>query len=137
MSGNNTGTIIGVAIVLVIILAIAFIAGPIYNVWASEQNGKAELAQGEYNRQLQVVESKAKLDSAANLADAEVRRAEGVAKANKIIGDSLRDNQAYLDYLWVTEIGTNTNKETVYVPTEAQLPILEATRGLRTTAKSS
>lgn len=128
---SKSDSIVGlIAISFVIIVVILlFIGYPIYNVWSSEQHGKAELARGEYNRQLAVVEAKAKLDSARSLADAEIVRAQGVAKANEIIGKSLENNSEYLDYLWITEkIGTDADKEVVYVPTEAQLPILEAGR---------
>ncbi len=63
------------------------------------------------------------------LADAEVLRAEGVAKANKIIGESLKENEQYLRYLWITDVaGKDVNKTVVYIPTEANIPILEATR---------
>ena len=65
------------------------------------------------------------MESAKNLAQAEVIRAKGVAKANKIIGDSLRDNQDYLKYLWINNM-TETKNQVIYVPTEANLPILEA-----------
>jgi regulator of protease activity HflC (stomatin/prohibitin superfamily) len=75
-----------------------------------------------------VAEAKAKMESASLLAQAEVARAEGVAKANKIIGDSLKGNEAYLRYFWINDLGQNTGKTVVYVPTEANLPILEATR---------
>ncbi len=47
------------------------------------------------------------MESAKHLADAEVIRAEGVAKANKIIGDSLKDNEGYLRYLWIQGLQTN------------------------------
>jgi hypothetical protein len=57
-------------------------------------------------------------------------RAEGVAKANKIIGDSLKENEAYLRYLWISEM-KETKDQIIYIPTEANLPILEAGRGLR------
>lgn len=112
-----------------IVLGLIVFGYPLYNVWASEQAGKASLAEAESSRQIAVVEAKAKMDSAKSLADAEVIRAEGVAKANTIIGESLKNNGEYLDYLWLTEkIGNNADKEIVYVPTEAQLPILEAGR---------
>ncbi len=43
----------------------------------------------------------------------------------KLLGDSLKDNEGYLRYLWIQ--GSQTNQmQTVYVPTEAGLPILEA-----------
>ncbi len=79
----------------------------------------------EYEKQTKVEEAKAALDSAKLLADAEVVRAAGVAEANKIIGDSLRENEAYLRYLWIQGLHDGSS-EVVYVPTEAGLPILEA-----------
>ena len=54
-------------------------------------------------------------------------RAEGIAKANKIIGDSLQNNDAYIHYLWVEAL-RETKNAVVYVPTEAGIPITEATR---------
>ena len=75
-----------------------------------------------------VAEAKAKMESASLLAQAEVARAKGVAQANQIIGESLKNNEAYLRYLWINDIGQNTGKTVVYVPTEGNLPILEATR---------
>ena len=66
-------------------------------------------------------------ESADLLAQAEVKRAEGVAKANKIIGESLKDNEAYLRYLWVNNL-ENSQNQVIYIPTEAGLPIMEADR---------
>jgi hypothetical protein len=51
-----------------------------------------------------------------------------VAQANKIIGDSLKDNEAYLRYLWIQNLENSKDRTIVYVPTEANLPILEAGR---------
>jgi len=59
------------------------------------------------------------------LADAEIERARGVAGANKIIGESLKNNDAYLRYLWIQGLQDKDNN-VIYVPTEAGLPILEA-----------
>jgi len=98
---------------------------PLYNVWSSEQGGRAELARADYSKRVAVVEAQAKLDSAGLLADSEVRRAEGVAKANQIIGESLKGHVEYLQYLWITQLEKSTH-ETIYVPTESQIPILEA-----------
>lgn len=99
----------------------------VYNVWSSSNAGKAELAQADWNRQIAVKEAEAKRDGAIMLAQAEVERAKGVAAANKIIGDSLKNNEEYLRYLWIDGLHTTTN-QIVYIPTEANLPILEATR---------
>ena len=101
---------------------------PSYNVWSAEMAGKAELAQADQNRQIQIAQSKAKADAAKFEAEAEINRANGVASANKIIGDSLKDNEAYLRYLWINGLEQNKNQTVVYVPTEANLPLLEASR---------
>lgn len=98
-----------------------------YNVWSSGMAGKAQLAQAEWNRQIAVREALAKKDAAVALAEAEVERAQGVAKANKIIGDSLKNNEEYLRYLFVNNL-ENTKNQIIYVPTETNLPILEASR---------
>lgn len=111
----------GVAVVLVF----AAIVYPIYNVWSSGQSGLAELRKAEQNRQIAIEESKAKMESAKMLSEAEIVRARGVAEANKIIGDSLKGNEAYLRYLWIDGLNRN-NQNVIYVPTEAGLPILEA-----------
>jgi hypothetical protein len=104
----------------------AVMAGcPAYNVWHAGMSGQAELRRAEQNRQIAVLESHAKMDSAKLLAEAEVERARGVAAANKIIGDSLKGNEAYLRYLWIHNLDS-PNIKVVYIPTEAGLPILEA-----------
>ena len=97
----------------------------IYGVWSERKTGEAELARAESNRKIKTLEAKAFEESAAYLANAEIIRAKGVAESNKIIGDSLKGNESYLRYLWITSLQTS-NKEIVYIPTEANLPILEA-----------
>jgi len=100
---------------------------PYVHVWQQGMEGQAELARAESNRQIATCEAQAKKESAKSLADAEVIRAEGVAKANTIIGKSLTDNEGYLRYLWIQGLQTN-QMQVVYVPTEANLPIMEANR---------
>lgn len=103
---------------------------PQYSVYNQRMEGEAELAKAEYSKKVAVQEAIAKKESAASLAEAEILRADGVAKANKIIGDSLRDNEAYLRYMWIRSLEDGKN-EVIYIPTEAGLPVLEATRKAR------
>jgi regulator of protease activity HflC (stomatin/prohibitin superfamily) len=107
------------------VLGLLFIGGPQYNVWQQSLAGKAELQKAEFTRQVAVLEAQAKKDSAQQLADAEIIRAQGVAKANQIIGDSLKDNREYLQYLYITglEEGSNKGNVTIYVPTEGGMPV--------------
>lgn len=101
---------------------------PQYYVYNQKLAGLAELQRAESNRQIAIQEAHAKRESAKLLSEADVIRAEGAAQANKIIGDSLKDNEAYLRYLWIQNLEQGSNRETVYIPTEAGLPILEANR---------
>jgi regulator of protease activity HflC (stomatin/prohibitin superfamily) len=114
---------------LIIITSVLSFTGcsiwPPYQVWEQEKAGEAELAKADSTRRIAVLEAQAILDSSKLKAQAEIERAKGVAEANKIIGTSLKNNEEYLRYLWVTNM-SNTNKETVYIPTEANIPIMEA-----------
>lgn len=65
------------------------------------------------------------LQKAEKDAEIAVAKAKGVAKSNKIIAGSISDN--YLRYLWIEGLHTS-EKQIVYVPTEANLPIMEAGR---------
>lgn len=67
------------------------------------------------------------MESAALLSSADTIRAHGVARSNEIIGRSLKDNPEYLKWLWISEM-KETNNQIIYVPTETNLPILEANR---------
>lgn len=100
---------------------------PNYRVYEQNLEGEAELARATQNRQISIQEAQAKKESAHDLAEAEVIRAQGVAKANHIIGQSLKQNEAYLRYLWIDNMD-KTQNQIIYIPTEAGLPILEATR---------
>jgi hypothetical protein len=120
ISTTTIGTII-----LALFVALGMWGCPTYNVWQQGLAGEAELKRAEQNRRIKVQEAQAHMDSAALLGQAEVARAVGVAEANKIIGDSLKGHEAYLRYLWITNID-NTKNQVIYVPTEAGIPILEA-----------
>ena len=114
-----------IAVGVIVIGGVIFVGGPQYNVWQQSLAGKAELQKAEYTRQVAVLEAQAKKDSAQQLADAEIIRATGVAKANQIIGDSLKDNREYLQYLYITGIeeGSQKGNVTIYVPTEGGMPV--------------
>lgn len=125
-------------VIVVLFLLIGGVGGcmryyPTYKVYQQKLEGEAELAKANYSKQVGVQEAIARRDSAKMLAQAEVERAKGVAQANKIIGDSLHNNEDYLRYLFVMNL-ENTKDQVIYVPTEANLPILEATRGVRQAA---
>ena len=121
------GAIVGIAVGLLLTVGTGMVGCPVYAVWRAQKAGEAELAQADQNRQIAVAQARAKAESAHFEADAEVTRAIGVAKANEIIGKSLQGNEAYLRYLWINGLESSKNA-VIYVPTEANLPILEAGR---------
>jgi len=119
---NTKPTVLGVIAVLVVIGILMF-GLPTYNVWQKGLQGKAQLAEADYNRQIAVREAQAELESADLKSQADVIRAEGIAKANEIIAGSI--SEEYLKYKFIEGLNDG-NTEVIYVPTEANLPLLEA-----------
>ena len=125
--------IISLGIFVILFIICLFMVGcPRYNVWQQGLEGQAELARATQNRQIRIQESQAKADAAKYEAESEVTRAYGVAKANEIIGNSLKGNEEYLHYLWINALNERKGDQTiVYVPTEANIPIMEAGRSFK------
>ncbi len=99
-----------------------------------ESRGQAALREAEWDRQIMIEEAKAANESATQQAEARIKietanaeaeiiRAQGVAEANRIIGEGLKGNEDYLRYLWIQ---STKGQQVIYIPTEAGLPILEA-----------
>lgn len=84
------------------------------------QSIEAKLRAEQESLQKEFELTKAKKD-----AEIEVARAQGTAKSNEIIAASISDN--YLRYKWIEGLQRN-DMTVVYVPTEANLPIMEAGR---------
>lgn len=116
------------------LLAVILICGglygcPQYNIYSSRAAGEAELAQAEYSKRVAVQTAQARLDSASLDAQTDVKRAEGVAKANAILAESLGGPEGYLRWKYIQMLEDTTGKggrDVIYVPTEGNLPILEA-----------
>lgn len=126
MHMSMTG-IVGLIIIFFVVASGALVGCPAYNVYSQEQAGRAALAEAQSSRQIAVLEARAKLESAKMLADAEVLRAEGAARANRILQDSLGGPDGYLRYLQIQAIDAK-DAQIIYVPTEGGLPLLESGR---------
>ncbi|MEG8222947.1 membrane protease subunit [Sphingobium sp. D43FB] len=118
---------LGLSILFFVTLSGVLWGCPSYNVYSKEQSGRAALAEAQSSRQIAVLEARARLESAKMLADAEVVRAEGAARANRILQDSLGGPDGYLRYLQIQAIDAK-DASIIYVPTEAGLPLLESSR---------
>ena len=130
MEKDNTVKII-VSIVISVILFVGILMWviPTYSVWSARQSGKAKLAHADFERETQVVNAKANLEAQKYNAEAEVVRAEGVAKANTAIKDTI--TEMYVKYLWVSTLD-RTNNQIIYVPLGADgLPVTEAGRAVK------
>jgi len=117
-------TFLGILSIIFIVFLIAggFYSYPHYKVWKRGMDGKAKLEKARQDRQIIIEEAKAKKAAAKLNADAELIRAKGMAKSIQVENGKL--SPLYVKYLWVRNMENNTN-EKIYIPTEAQLPILE------------
>lgn len=113
-----------VSVVLGGVAVIAICAGilvgwPIYSVWQQEYAGKAALAKAEQTKQIMITQA---------LAEREAAKAR--AEAISIIGEAA---QKYPEYRTQEFIGAFADAlkegkitQIIYVPTEANIPVLEA-----------
>ena len=120
---------VGIGVVVALGLILGMMLGlPHYNVWQKEMSGKAQLAEAEWNRQIMLKEAEMNLEAEKLNALAEIERAKGMAEAITIEGGNLTSE--YIQYMWVRQNVFN-DKTVIYIPTEANLPIMEAIRGRR------
>lgn len=119
--------IISLVVAAVIVIVGLFVGIPWYNVWQQEMSGKAEFAKAEQNRKIKIEEAKANLEAEKLNAQAEIERAKGAAEAIRIENGSI--TPTYIQYLWVRQQSNLNDKTVIYIPTETNLPLLEAGRG--------
>ena len=115
------------AIVFFALMAVGLFGCPRYKVYYQQMQGQAELARAEQNRRIKIEEAKANLEAEKLNAQAEIERAKGAAEAIRIENGSI--TPTYIQYLWVRQQTALNEKTVIYIPTEANLPILEAGRG--------
>jgi len=107
-------------LVVVCIGALMFIL-PKYKVWSMEMSGKAKLAEATQSRQIQIEQARGELEAS------KLR-----AKAIKIVGEAAKKYPEYRYQEFLGAFGEALNngsiEKIVYVPTEANIPIMEAGR---------
>jgi hypothetical protein len=125
--GQQWGCIGIAGVAALVILLLVMYAWPQYRVYSQRLAGEAALAEAQSSRQVAILEARAKKESAIALAEAEVIRAEGAAKANAILQNSLGGPEGYLRYLQIQAL-EDSKAQLIYVPTESGLPVTEARR---------
>ena len=122
---------IGSVIAIVVVGVLVLVGLPTYNVYSKQMQGKAAYEQAVQDRRIRVLEAQAALDSAQLTAQAEVARARGTNEANRIMAESLGGPDNYLRWSYIhmlEETAGKPGREVIYIPTEAAMPILEASR---------
>lgn len=121
---NNVKIALGAFVGLVAIIAILFgvaIGYRHYNVWSMEMQGKAKLAEAAQSKQILIEQAKAELEASKER-----------AKAIEVIGEAAKKYPEYRMQEFIGAFGQaldNGNINTIiYVPTEANIPVLEAQR---------
>lgn len=120
----NNSTIVLIIVAVLAIFVLGMWGCPQYTVYSQRLEGEAMLAHAQSSREVAVAEAKAKMEAATLLSQADTIRAHGIARSNQIIGKSL--TSAYLHWFWIDNIDKSNN--VIYVPTESNLPIMEANR---------
>mgnify|MGYP001627394270 CR=1 FL=1 len=126
---GGLGFTIGSVVLAAIVAAVALVGFPTYNVYAKQMQGRAAYEEAVQNRRIRVLEAQAALDSAKLTAAAEIERAKGANEANRIMAQALGGPEAYLRWSYINMLQETAGKEgrqTIYIPTEAGMPILEA-----------
>lgn len=106
----------------------SLLIGPKWRVWRAHQDGLADLAQARNEQQIQIAKAQSRKEAAEYNKAAAVIEAEAVALQIQSIGEKLTDHSLYLRWQWIKMMEERPKNSVIYVPTEANLPILEATR---------
>lgn len=120
-------------VIVFALIVIGLIAGlmfglPRYSVWQQEMAGKARLAEATQSRQILIEQARAEKEAA-------VLQAEAI----KIMGEAAQKYPEYRKQEFIGAFGealkAGTISQIIYVPTEANIPILEAGKRAATAAE--
>lgn len=125
MKNQTLKATVGITVMVIILIGVILFGWPQYRVWQQHMAGRARLAEAEYSRQIMYIEAQMNLQAEELNAQAEIARARGAAYAMEIVQEKLTD--MYIRYLWVRQANLG-GATIIYIPTEANLPILEAGR---------
>ncbi len=117
--------IIGVVLIICVIIIWTLFGYPQWNVYSSRMRGEAALQEAMNEQRIQLAEAKARREAASINKEAAIIEAEAVSSQIEKIGAQLTAHDLYLKWQWI-KMMEHRKGATIYVPTEAGLPILEA-----------
>ena len=118
---NDNSALFGFAVVVAVVglLAGLMFGWPVYKVWQQEKAGQAMLARADQERQILVTQARAELEAAQARAD-----------AIEIMGEAAQKYPEYRNQEFIGAFAEALKEgnvsQIIYVPTEANIPILEA-----------
>jgi hypothetical protein len=116
----------GLAVIVLILWSL--FGQPTWRVWAQRKQGEADLQQAHKEQQIQVSKAQGRLDAATINKQAAIIEAEAVSAQIEKIGQTLTKHDLYLRWQWIKMMEERPESSVIYVPTEANLPIMEAGR---------
>lgn len=125
---DNRGDANGILITIVAIIGIIVVlAGlmfglPVWNVWKSTLAGEAAFKMAQQTRQIQVVQAQGELDAAR-------LRAQAIGIVGKAAKDYPEYRQQEFIGAFAEALKDGKMDQIIYVPTEANIPIIEAGAG--------
>lgn len=122
----NENRRVGIIILVIIIGVLALTASlfwilPVWNVWRSGLSGEAALKRAEQTRQILVTQARAEKESAG-------LRAEAISIVGKAAKDFPEYRQQEFLGAFAEALKEGKISQIMYVPTEADIPITEASR---------
>ena len=121
LTGKVISIIVGVVIFVMVLIFALMVGYRYYSVWSMEMQGKAKLAEATQSRQIQIEQARSEREAAA-------LRAEAIA----IVGKAAKEFPEYRlqEFLgaFAEALKEGNINQIMYVPTEANIPITEATR---------
>ena len=131
MDQTTTLILACIAGLVISILFWVLVGYPHWRVWSSHQRGLADLQQAKNEQQIQIAQAQSRLDAAELNKKAAIIEAEAVSEQIKAIGGELTEHDLYLKWQWIKMMEDRPDEgdhSVIYVPTEANIPILEASR---------
>ena len=122
----------GFAWMILGLIILALLWTPLVGPWSAERRGMAELRQAQQNRQILVEQAEAQRQVAILRAEAEKEAASLRAAAIEVVGQAAQDFPEYRNQEFIGAFAEALQEgkigQIIYVPTEANIPILEAGR---------